>query len=214
MGHEVTVFEAFHELGGVLTYGIPEFRLPKTIVHEEVDALADLGVKFLPNTIIGVAYTIDELMTEEGYSAVFISVGAGLPNFMNIPGENLVGVYSANEFLIRVNLMKAYKFPEWDTPIICGKKVGVIGCGNVALDSARCAKRLGAKLIDITKVATIIHQKHDLPLAKDGKKSVHTYPNTHVNHPHNKREQVQHAIQYLILTLVHLLDLPTALSHP
>ncbi len=147
MGHEVTVFEAFHELGGVLTYGIPEFRLPKTIVHEEVDALADLGVKFLPNTIIGVAYTIDELMTEERYSAVFISVGAGLPYFMNIPGENLVGVYSANEFLTRVNLMKAYQFPKYDTPVIdCeGKHVAVIGGGNTALDSVRVALRLGAK---------------------------------------------------------------------
>ena len=147
MGHEVTVFEAFHEFGGVLIYGIPEFRLPKEIVREEVDALAALGVDFRPNTVIGVAYTIDELMEDEGYDAVFIGVGAGLPYFMNIPGENLVGVYSANEFLTRVNLMKAYRFPEYDTPIInCqDKHVAVIGGGNTALDSVRIALRLGAK---------------------------------------------------------------------
>ncbi len=147
MGHEVTVFEAFHEFGGVLIYGIPEFRLPKEIVREEVDALISLGVKFSPNTVIGVTYTIDELMEEEGYDAVFIGVGAGLPYFMNIPGENLVGVYSANEFLTRVNLMKAYQFPKYDTPVIdCrGKHVAVIGGGNTALDSARIALRLGAK---------------------------------------------------------------------
>jgi glutamate synthase (NADPH) small chain len=147
MGHAVTVFEAFHEYGGVLIYGIPEFRLPKVIVREEVDALAALGVDFQPNTIIGVAYTIDELMEEEGFDAVFIGVGAGLPYFMNIPGENLVGVYSANEFLTRVNLMKAYDFPKYDTPVIdCqGKHVAVIGGGNTALDSARVALRLGAK---------------------------------------------------------------------
>jgi glutamate synthase (NADPH/NADH) small chain len=146
MGHDVTVFEAFHEFGGVLTYGIPEFRLPKAIVHEEVDALAALGVEFRPNTVIGVTYTIDELMEDEGYDAVFISVGAGLPYFMHIPGENLVGVYSANEFLTRVNLMKAYRFPEFDTPVInCqDKQVAVIGGGNTALDSARVALRLGA----------------------------------------------------------------------
>ncbi len=146
MGHDVTVFEAFHEYGGVLIYGIPEFRLPKAIVREEVDALADQGVEFRPNTVIGVTYTIDELMEEEGYDAVFVGVGAGLPYFMNIPGENLVGVYSANEFLTRVNLMKAYQFPNSDTPIIdCqGKHVAVIGGGNTALDSARVALRLGA----------------------------------------------------------------------
>ena len=147
LGHAVTVFEAFHEYGGVLIYGIPEFRLPKEIVREEVDALAALGVDFRPNTVIGVAYTIDELFDEEGYDAVFIGVGAGLPYFMNIPGENLVGVYSANEFLTRVNLMKAYRFPEYDTPIInCqDKHVAVIGGGNTALDSVRIALRLGAK---------------------------------------------------------------------
>ncbi len=146
MGHDVTVFEAFHEFGGVLTYGIPEFRLPKEIVREEVGALAALGVDFRPNTVIGVTYTIDELMDEEGYDAVFIGVGAGLPYFMQIPGENLVGVYSANEFLTRVNLMKAYQFPNYDTPVInCqGKHVAVIGGGNTALDSVRVALRLGA----------------------------------------------------------------------
>jgi glutamate synthase (NADPH) small chain len=151
MGHSVTVFEAFHEFGGVLTYGIPEFRLPKDIVREEVDALAALGVKFQPNTVIGVAYTIDELLEKEGFDAVFIGVGAGLPYFMNIPGENLVGVYSANEFLTRVNLMKAYLFPKYDTPIInCqDKRVAVIGGGNTALDSARVALRLGAKTSSI-----------------------------------------------------------------
>jgi glutamate synthase (NADPH/NADH) small chain len=147
MGHEVTVFEAFHEFGGVLGYGIPEFRLPKAIVREEVQALKSLGVIFRPNTVISLAYTIDELLEEEGFDAVFIGVGAGLPYFMNIPGENLVGVYSANEFLMRVNLMKAYRFPEYDTPIIkCkGKNVAVIGGGNTALDSVRVALRLGAR---------------------------------------------------------------------
>ncbi|MBG0786672.1 MAG: sulfide/dihydroorotate dehydrogenase-like FAD/NAD-binding protein, partial [Anaerolineaceae bacterium] len=142
-GHDVTVFEAFHEFGGVLAYGIPEFRLPKAIVREEVEALEALGVKFQPNTVIGMTYTLDELMNEEGYEAVFIGVGAGLPHFMHIPGENLVGVYSANEFLTRVNLMKAYKFPNYDTPVIdCkDKHVAVIGGGNTALDSVRVALR-------------------------------------------------------------------------
>jgi glutamate synthase (NADPH/NADH) small chain len=146
LGHDVTVFEAFHEFGGVLIYGIPEFRLPKEIVREEVNVLAELGVEFKPNTVIGLAYTIDELMGEEGYDAVFIGVGAGLPYFMNIPGENLVGVYSSNEFLTRVNLMKAYDFPNYDTPVIdChSKHVAVIGGGNTALDSVRVALRLGA----------------------------------------------------------------------
>jgi glutamate synthase (NADPH/NADH) small chain len=146
MGHTVTVLEAYHEFGGVLTYGIPEFRLPKEIVMEEVNALAGLGVEFKPNTVIGITYTIDELMQEEGYDAVFVGVGAGLPYFMDIPGENLVGVYSSNEFLTRVNLMKAYEFPKSDTPVInCkGKHVAVIGGGNTALDSARIALRLGA----------------------------------------------------------------------
>jgi glutamate synthase (NADPH/NADH) small chain len=161
MGHSVTVFEAFHEFGGVLTYGIPEFRLPKDIVREEVDALAALGVEFQPNTVIGVAYTIDELLEKEGYDAVFIGVGAGLPYFMNIPGENLVGVYSANEFLTRVNLMKAYLFPKYDTPLInCqDKHVAVIGGGNTALDSARVALRLGAEKSSIIYRRT----EHEMP---------------------------------------------------
>ncbi len=161
LGHDVTVFEAFHEFGGVLIYGIPEFRLPKEIVREEVDALAALGVDFRPNTIIGVAYTIEELMNEEGYDAVFIGVGAGLPYFMKIPGENLVGIYSANEFLTRVNLMKAYQFPKYDTPMIdCkDKHVAVIGGGNTALDSVRVALRLGAKK------GSIIYRRteHEMP---------------------------------------------------
>jgi glutamate synthase (NADPH/NADH) small chain len=126
---------------------MPEFRLPKTSVREEVEGLAALSVRFEPNTVIGVTYTIDELLEEEGYDAVFVGVGAGLPYFMRIPGENLVGVYSANEFLTRVNLMKAYQFPKYDTPVIdCkGKNVAVIGGGNTALDSVRVALRLGAK---------------------------------------------------------------------
>lgn len=150
-GHEVTVFEAFHDFGGVLRYGIPEFRLPKAIVSKEVQQLSDLGVRFIPNMLIGATQTISDLMTTAGYEAVFIGTGAGLPNFLNIPGENLVGIYSANEFLTRVNLMKAYLYPEVDTPIlnIVGKKVAVIGGGNTALDSARVALRLGAKEVSI-----------------------------------------------------------------
>lgn len=144
-GHDVTVFEALHELGGVLTYGIPEFRLPKTIVKEEIHSLEKFGVEFKTNHLIGVTETIDELM-ESGYQAVFVAVGAGLPYFMNIPGENLVGIYSANEFLTRINLMKAYQFPAYDTPVFnCkDKTVAVIGGGNTAMDSVRTAKRLGA----------------------------------------------------------------------
>lgn len=150
-GHDVTVFEAFHDFGGVLIYGIPEFRLPKQIVREEVTSLKTLGVNFQANTVIGISLTINELFESEGFDAVFISVGAGLPNFMNIPGENLVGIYSANEFLTRVNLMKAWKFPEVDTPIldVKGKHVAVIGGGNTALDSARVALRLGAAQVNI-----------------------------------------------------------------
>jgi glutamate synthase (NADPH/NADH) small chain len=150
MGHKVTVFEALHDLGGVLTYGIPEFRLPKTIVREEVDALRQAGVTFEKNQLIGATITVDELF-QRGFDAVFIGTGAGLPYFMNIPGENLIGVYSANEFLIRVNLMRAYDFPNFDTPIInCKDKiVAVIGGGNTALDSARVALRLGAREVHI-----------------------------------------------------------------
>ena len=144
-GYDVTVFEALHLAGGVLVYGIPEFRLPKAIVQKEVDTLKDLGVKVETNMVIGRAITIDELKEEFGFEAVFIGSGAGLPKFMNIPGENLKGVYSANEFLTRINLMKAYKEGS-DTPIQHGKKVAVVGGGNVAMDAARCAKRLGANV--------------------------------------------------------------------
>ncbi len=146
-GHGVTVFEALHEIGGVLLYGIPEFRLPKDIVKVEVQALEELGVEFRTNAVIGFTDSIDELLTVEGYDAVFIAVGAGLPYFMNIPGENLNGVYSANEFLTRVNLMKAYDFPNHDTPVFdCkGKSVAIFGGGNTAMDAVRTSKRLGAK---------------------------------------------------------------------
>jgi glutamate synthase (NADPH/NADH) small chain len=144
-GYEVTVFEALHLAGGVLVYGIPEFRLPKSIVQKEVDTLKELGVKVETNMVIGRAITIDELKEEFGFEAVFIGSGAGLPKFMNIPGENLKGVYSANEFLTRINLMKAYKEGA-DTPIQHSMKVAVVGGGNVAMDAARCAKRLGAEV--------------------------------------------------------------------
>ncbi len=147
-GHEVTVFEAFHKPGGVLVYGIPEFRLPKDIVFSEVNYLERLGVKIECNVVVGRSVTVDELF-DEGYDAVFIGVGAGLPRFMNIPGENLVGIYSANEYLTRSNLMKAYLFPEYDTPIAIGKNVAVIGGGNVAMDAARTAMRLGADRVRI-----------------------------------------------------------------
>ena len=144
-GYEVTVFEALHLAGGVLVYGIPEFRLPKTIVQKEVDGLKAMGVKVETNMVIGRTCSIDELMDEYGFEAVFIGSGAGLPMFMNIPGENLKGVYSANEFLTRINLMKAYR-EDSDTPLmdLKGKKVAVVGGGNVAMDAARCSKRLGA----------------------------------------------------------------------
>jgi len=149
LGHEVTIFEALQQTGGVLTYGIPEFRLPKAIVQAEVDYLKKLGVKFVMDYIVGKNSTIRELMEKEGYDAVFIGSGAGLPSFMNVPGENLVGVYSANEYLTRSNLMKAYLFPKYDTPPIKREKVVVVGGGNVAMDSARIALRLGA---DVTIV--------------------------------------------------------------
>jgi len=143
-GHEVTVFEAFHKPGGVLTYGIPEFRLPKAIVAQEVNFLERLGVKLVCNQVVQRTVMIDELF-EEGYDGVFIGVGAGLPTFLGIPGENLVGIYSANEYLTRANLMKAYRYPEYDTPIIRGRNVVTLGAGNVAMDSARTALRLGAE---------------------------------------------------------------------
>jgi glutamate synthase (NADPH/NADH) small chain len=145
LGHKVTVFEALHVAGGVLMYGIPEFRLPKAVVQAEVENLRKLGVEIEVNAVVGKFSTVDELMEEGGFDAVFIGTGAGLPYFMKIPGENLCGVYSANEFLTRTNLMKAYKFPDWDTPIKIGKKVAVLGGGNVAMDGARTALRLGAE---------------------------------------------------------------------
>lgn len=146
-GYDVTVYEAFHAPGGVLTYGIPEFRLPKSIVKKEISILEKLGVRVELNMVIGKILTIDELL--EIHDAVFIGTGAGLPRFMNIPGENLNGVYSANEFLTRINLMKAYKFPEYDTPVRIGNNVSVVGGGNVAMDAARSAKRLGAENVYI-----------------------------------------------------------------
>ncbi len=147
-GFDVTVFEAFHKAGGVLVYGIPEFRLPKSIVQKEIDGLKAMGVHVETDTVIGKTLSIDDLK-EDGFEAFFIGTGAGLPAFMNIPGENFNGVYSANEFLTRINLMKAYKFPEYDTPVYIGKRVAVVGGGNVAMDAARCAKRLGAEEVYI-----------------------------------------------------------------
>ncbi len=143
-GLDVTIFEALHETGGVLRYGIPEFRLPKKIVDQEVEAIKELGVDIQLNVVVGKSITVDELFAK-GYESVFIGVGAGLPRFLNIPGENLNGVYSANEFLTRVNLMKAFKYPEYKTPVVVGDKVAVVGAGNVAMDAARTAKRLGAE---------------------------------------------------------------------
>ncbi|ANX00523.1 dihydropyrimidine dehydrogenase [Thermoclostridium stercorarium subsp. leptospartum DSM 9219] len=148
MGYSVTIFEAFHTPGGVLMYGIPEFRLPKDLVQREIDIVKKLGVEIKTNMVVGKSVTIDELM-EEGYEAIFIGSGAGLPDFMGIPGENLNGVYSANEFLTRINLMKAYLYPEVDTPIKVGRNVAVVGGGNVAMDAARSAKRLGAENVYI-----------------------------------------------------------------
>jgi glutamate synthase (NADPH) small chain len=159
LGHDVTVFEALHDLGGVLIYGIPEFRLPKEIVKIEIESLKKLGVDFQVNQVIGFTDTVDELMAG-GYDAVFIAVGAGLPNFLNIKGENLNGVYSSNEFLTRVNLMKAYKFPKYDTPVFdCkDKNVAVFGGGNTAMDAVRTSKRLGAKK------ASIIYRRSEVEL--------------------------------------------------
>lgn len=149
-GYKVTVFEALHKAGGVLSYGIPEFRLPKDkVVAREIAAIEKLGVKFELDAVAGRLFTVDELLTDEGFAAVFIGTGAGLPRFQGIPGESLNGVYSANEFLTRCNLMKAYKFPEYATPIKVGKSVAVIGGGNVAMDAARTALRLGAEKVAI-----------------------------------------------------------------
>jgi glutamate synthase (NADPH) small chain len=154
MGYDVTIYEALHKPGGVLVYGIPEFRLPKAIVQRECDYVESLGVEFKLDYVIGRTLTVDQML-ENGHDAIFLANGAGLPTFMNIPGENLNGVYSANEFLTRSNLMKAYRFPEYDTPITVGKKVAVIGAGNVAMDSARTALRLGAE------VHLIYRRSHD-----------------------------------------------------
>jgi glutamate synthase (NADPH/NADH) small chain len=171
MGHDVTVFEALHELGGVLIYGIPEFRLPKSIVKEEIDSLRILGVEFKTNSVIGFTDTIDELLNN-GYDAAFIAVGAGLPYLLNIKGENLNGVYSSNEFLTRVNLMKAYRFPEYDTPVFdCrDKNVAVFGGGNTAMDAVRTSKRLGAKnayIIYRRSEAEMPARKEEIHHAKD-----------------------------------------------
>lgn len=147
-GHEVTIYEAFHRPGGVLVYGIPEFRLPKEIVFQEVNFLERLGAKVECNAVVGRTVSLDELF-EEGYDAIYVGVGAGLPTFLNIPGENLTGIFSANEYLTRSNLMKAYRFPEYDTPIIKGQNVVTLGAGNVAMDAARTALRLGA---DVSRI--------------------------------------------------------------
>ena len=180
LGYDVTVFEALHLAGGVLVYGIPEFRLPKAIVRKEIDTLVALGVKVETNVVIGRTITIDELMQEQGFEAVFIGSGAGLPKFMKIPGENLKGVYSANEFLTRINLMKAYK-ADSTTPIQHGHRVAVVGGGNVAMDAARCARRLGADV-------TIIYRRTEAELPA-------------------RREEVEHAIEEGIEFL--LLNNPT-----
>ena len=145
LGYQVTIFESFHKPGGVLTYGIPEFRLPKDVVQKEIEQIKELGVEIKVNKVIGKIKSVDELLEEDGYQAVFIATGAGLPKFLGLEGENLNGVYSANEFLTRVNLMNAYKFPKYKTPIYVGDRVAVIGGGNVAMDAARTALRLGAE---------------------------------------------------------------------
>ncbi|NHJ03780.1 MAG: NADPH-dependent glutamate synthase [Candidatus Heimdallarchaeota archaeon] len=147
LGYDVTIFEAFHKGGGVLVYGIPEFRLPKEIVEKEINYLERLGVTVKYNNVIGLYRTIDELFEKDGFDAIFVAVGAGLPRFMGMPGENLIGVYSANEYLTRSNLMKAYLFPDYNTPVIRGKKVTVVGGGNVAMDCARTALRLGSNKV-------------------------------------------------------------------
>jgi glutamate synthase (NADPH/NADH) small chain len=147
LGYQVTIFESLHVTGGVLTYGIPEFRLPKAIVNLEIDYVKSLGVKIKSDMLIGNVYTIQELLKE--YKAIFVGSGAGLPKFMRVPGENLDGVYSANEYLFRVNMMKAWKFPEYLTPVKIGKRVAVVGGGNVAMDAARVSLRLGAEEVYI-----------------------------------------------------------------
>jgi glutamate synthase (NADPH/NADH) small chain len=166
LGHGVTVFEAFHEPGGVLLYGIPEFRLPKAIVREEVKTLEDLGVEMALNMLVGRTVTIDELLSDS-YSAVFLAPGAGVPMFMNIPGENLNGVCSANEFLTRVNLMKAFQFPRYDTPVYCGKHVAVIGGGNTAMDAARTAIRSNPEKV------YIVYRRSELEMPARHEEVVH-----------------------------------------
>ena len=148
-GHSVTIFEAFHKPGGVMVYGIPEFRLPKAIVEEEIQTLVEMGCELKTNFLIGRTRKITDLMSEDGFDAVFIGTGAGLPKFMNIEGENLIGVFSANEYLTRVNLMKAYAKERSDTPIYQAKKVAVLGGGNVAMDAARSALRMGAEEVHL-----------------------------------------------------------------
>jgi len=162
LGYAVTVFEALHTPGGVLVYGIPEFRLPKSLVQSEIDTLAAMGVEFRTNMVIGKVLTVDELMEDMGFEAVYLASGAGLPSFMGIPGESLNGVYSANEYLTRVNLMKAY-LPDSRTPIAKSRRVAVVGGGNVAMDAARCAKRLGAEEV------TIVYRRgmEELPARKE-----------------------------------------------
>ncbi len=164
-GHEVRVFEALHELGGVLVYGIPEFRLPKDIVKQEVDVLRQMGVAFETNVVVGKTVTVDELLNEEGYDALFVATGAGLPQFLGIPGEHLNGVYSANEFLTRINLMRAYRFPEFDEPVYdcLDKDVVVVGGGNTAMDAVRTALRLGAR------TATLVYRRgeEEMPARKE-----------------------------------------------
>lgn len=159
LGYDVTVFEALHTAGGVLAYGIPEFRLPKSIVRSEVEYVENLGVKFDMNVLIGKLFDIEELLNVEDFKAIFIGSGAGLPNFLRLPGENLNGVYSANEFLMRVNMMKAFRYPQYDTPVKKARIIAVIGGGNVAMDSARCALRLGAEKVYIIYRRT----KRELP---------------------------------------------------
>ncbi|MBQ8162616.1 MAG: NADPH-dependent glutamate synthase [Clostridia bacterium] len=182
-GYEVTVYEALHLAGGVLVYGIPEFRLPKDIVRKEIEGLKDLGVRIETNVVIGRTLTIDELMQDLGFEAVFIGSGAGLPKFMSIPGENLKGVYSANEFLTRINLMKAYRDGS-DTPIQHGKKVAVVGGGNVAMDAARCARRLGAEV-------TVVYRRTEAELPA-------------------RREEVEHAMEEGIV--FHFLTNPVSIA--
>ena len=149
LGHDVTVFEALHKAGGVLVYGIPEFRLAKQVVQKEVEYLSKLGVRFELNQVIGKSTSVHELLDKQGFDAVFLGVGAGLPTVMGIPGENLGGIYLANEYLTRVNLMRAYEFPRYDTPVLLGRQVCVVGGGNVAMDAARTARRLGAERVSI-----------------------------------------------------------------